>query len=394
MAQLGWHRGTGGGYQAYAEAVAGMRRAGHIADILGCSIAMADVRIAQGRITDAMRIYEQALELVRDGGAGVLRGTADMHVGMSEIHSERDDLQAATEHLQRSHALGAHNGLPQNPYRWRVATARVREIEGDVTAALELLDDAERVFDSDFSPVVRPVPALRARVQAAHGRLAQALAWASRRGLSPGDDLTYVGELEHITLARVLLAQHRADGSEGSLRDATGLLGRLLAAAEAGGRTGAVIEILALQALTFDARGDAAAALVSLRRAVMLAEPEGYVRVLADAGPPMAALLGALAKQGFHTGYVRRLAAAAGPRDGQRPVKQPLVDPLSDRELEVLRLLVTDLGGPEIARELSVSLNTMRTHTKNIYAKLGVNNRREAVRKGQELQLLARPSHR
>ncbi|HEX2048772.1 MAG TPA: LuxR C-terminal-related transcriptional regulator [Acidimicrobiales bacterium] len=215
-----------------------------------------------------MRIYEQALQLVSDGGV-VLRRTADMHVGMGEIHRERHDLHAAAEALRRSLALGEHNG-----------------------------------------------------------------------------------------------------------------------------RTGAVIEILVVQALARDARGDAPAALASLRRAVTLAEPEGYVHVFADEGPPMTALLQARAKESFRTDYVRRLLAAASPGDPHRPVKQPLVDPLSDRELDVLRLLASDLGGPEIARELSVSLNTIRTHTKNIYAKLGVNNRRAAVRRGQELQLFAGPRRR
>lgn len=382
------------GFQAYAESVAGMRRVGHIADVLGWSIAMADIRTAQGHLRDAMRIYQQGLQLVTDQGDLLLRGTADMHVGMGEIHFEHDDRQAATEHLQRSGELGEHNGLPQNPYRWRVAMARIREAEGDVSAAVDLLNEAEHVYNSDFSPKVRPVPAVRARLHAAHGELGEAFAWVRERGLSSEDDLSYLKEFEHITLARVLLAQYRTERSERSLPEATGLLERLLAAAEAGQRFGAVIEILVLLALAAHARGDTPAALASLQRAVTLAEPESYVRLFAVEGPPMRSLLKALAKQGSTANYVRRLLAAVSNPDETRSVKQPLIEPLSDRELDVLRLLASDLGGPEIARELLVSLNTMRTHTKNIYAKLGVNNRRAAVRKGQELQLLPRPPHR
>jgi len=126
----------------------------------------------------------------------------------------------------------------------------------------------------------------------------------------------------------------------------------------------------------------------------MLAEAEGYVRVFADEGPPMAALLKAAAKQGTARDYVRRLLAAVTGTEHGSPGKHALIDPLSERELDVLRLLGTELGGPAIARELTVSLNTMRTHTKNIYAKLGVTNRRAAVRRAADLDLLSRSRNR
>ncbi len=123
-------------------------------------------------------------------------------------------------HLRRSQELGEHTGLPQNPYRWRVAMARLREAEGDLDGALDLLDEAQRVYVGDFSPNVRPVPALRARVLVAQGRVGEALGWAREQGLSVDDDLSYLREFEHITLARVLLAQYAADRSEPPLRDA------------------------------------------------------------------------------------------------------------------------------------------------------------------------------
>lgn len=125
-----------------------------------------------------------------------------------------------------------------------------------------------------------------------------------------------------------------------------------------------------------------------------LAEPEGYVRVFADEGPPMASLLRALAKQGTAGNHVRRLLAAMGETGRGSPVKQALIEPLSERELDVLRLLGTELDGPAIARELMVSLNTVRTHTKHIYAKLAVTNRRAAVRRAQELDLVSRIPNR
>ena len=186
-----------------------------------------------------------------------------------------------------------------------------------------------------------------------------------------------------------------------SIDEAMGLLERLLRAAEEGGRTGSVIEILVLQALAHQTRGDIPAALAPLERALTLAEPEGYVRIFVGRGPAHGGLLEAAANnRGSPGSYVRRLLAAFGKTEDStaavRAARQPtgLVEPLSERELDVLRLLGTDLDGPDIARELMVSLNTVRTHTKNIYAKLGVNNRRAAVRRAEELDLLSRTRDR
>ena len=378
------------GHSAYGECMAGLRRAGYIADIFGCAIALADIWLAQGRLGEAMRTYEQALQGAAEQGGPVLRGTADMHVGMSEVHRERDNLPAATRHLLTSQELGEHLGLPQNQYRWRVAMARIRQADGDLGGALELLNEAERLYVGDMSPNVRPVPALKARVWIAQGSLGEALGWAREQGLSVDDDLSYLREFEHITLARVLLARYEGEHAERSLHEATRLLERLLLAAEEGGRTGRVIEILVLRALTHQRLGDIPAALACLERAMTLAEPEGYVRVFTDEGPAMASLLRAAAKQGTAGNYVRRLLAAAGQTGHDSPSEQALTEPLSERELDVLRLLGTDLDGPDIARELMVSLNTVRTHTKHIYAKLAVTSRRAAVRRAQELDLVSR----
>ena len=286
----------------------------------------------------------------------MLRGTADMHVGMSGLHRERNDLHAAMQHLVTSQELGEHTGLPQNPYRWRVAMARIREAHGDLDGALDLLQDAERLYVGDFFPNVRPVSAMKARVWVAQGKLDEALEWTREQGLSVADDLSYLREFEHITLARVLLARH-------AIPDALGLLERLLRAADEGARTGSVIEILVLQALGYQLQEDIAAALVPLERALTLAEPEGYVRIFVDEGPAMAALLKAAAKRRTAPEYARRLLAAFGKPENRTPVAQLLMEPLSERELDVLRLLGTDLDGPDIARQLVVSLSTLRTHT-------------------------------
>ena len=377
------------GHRAYAECTAGLYRAGHLSDTFGCAIALADIRLAQGRLGDAMRTYEQALQRAPEQGGSALRGTADMHVGMSEIERERDDLPGAREHLRRSQELGDNNGMPQNRHRWRIAMARVREAEGDLEGALELLDDAERLYVSDFFPNVRPIPALRARAWVAQGALGKAVAWARQQALSVEDDLSYLREFEHVTLTRVLLAQYTKERAESSLDEAIRLLARLLHAAEEGERTGSLIEILVLLSLAHQIRGDVSGALVPLERALTLAEPEGYVRIFVDEGPLMAAVLGAAVEREIAPQYARRLLTALATPDHRTPAPQVLIDPLSERELDVLRLLGTDLGGPGIARELVVSLHTVRSHTKKIYAKLGVNNRREAVRRAEELDLIS-----
>jgi LuxR family transcriptional regulator, maltose regulon positive regulatory protein len=380
------------GHRRYLACAANLERAGYISDVVGCAISLADIRIAQGRLGDALATYEQGLERATPLGAPVVRGAADMHTGIAELFLERNELDATANHLGASAELGWPAALEQNPYRWRVAMARFRMAEGDLDAALGLLEEADDQYVSHFLPQVRPVAALRARVRLRQGRLAEAQRWASDAGLSSDDDLVYLREFEHITLARVLLARSIQDRP--SLAPAAGLLDRLLRAADNGSRIGSVVEVLVLQALESQIRGDVPAALAPLARALTLAEPEGYVRLFVDEGTQMAALLQAAAKRGLAPTYVRALQSAFRPGEHRGHIDQALIEPLSEREVDVLRLLATDLDGPDIASELVVSLHTVRSHTKSIYAKLGVNNRRAAVSRAAELDLLSRARDR
>jgi LuxR family maltose regulon positive regulatory protein len=239
--------------------------------------------------------------------------------------------------------------------------------------------------------------------------LGEGLDWAREQGLSAEDDLSYLREFEHITLARILLARYQSDGSESSIREAIGLLARLLKAAEDGGRMGSAIEILVLQALANQMRGDIPAALLPLERALTLAEPEGYIRIFLDEGEPIRLLIADYRlriekqKHGQDHRLViytdKLLAAFSQPMGGSQSTtnkqksaishqQSTMIEPLSQRELEVLRLFKTELSGPEIARELVVALSTVRTHTKSIYSKLNVNSRRAAVKRAAELGLI------
>ncbi|MBL8055289.1 MAG: hypothetical protein JNK29_01260, partial [Anaerolineales bacterium] len=381
--------------QGYREGMAQLERAEHFADVLGCSLALADMQIAQGRLPAAKQTFTRALQLAPDRGLPALRGTADMYVGLSELHREHNELEAAAQFLQRAEALGDHLGLPQNPYRRRVARARLQAVQGDLDSALASLDEAERRYVGDFSPNVRPIAALKARLWLKQGRLDEAQGWVRAQGLAADDNPSYLREFEHLTLARVLLAHYQASHASAMLDAAQRLLGRLQQAAEAGGRTGSVIEALLLQALAGHARGDLAAT-APLERALRLAEPLGYVRLFLDEGQALAPLLRAAAG-GRRPGLAAQLLAAlepepqpsAGPAPASPPrIGQPLIEPLSQRELEVLRLFRADLSGPEIARELVIALSTLRTHTKRIYGKLNVNSRRAAVSRATELGLI------
>lgn len=389
-------------HQSYADGMAQLQQAGHIADAIGGAIVLADIRLAQGRRQQARRTYELGLQLAREHGSPAMRGTADMYVGLSELEREQNNLQAAAQYLLKSKAQGEHTGFPQHPHRWRVAMARLQQTQGNLSEALDLLDEAERVYTSDFSPNLQPIAARKTRVWLAQGRLAEALGWVRERGLSVDNNLSYLREFEHITLARVLLAHGQSDRRSTSIRDAIGLLERLLTAARHGERSGSVIEILVVLALAHQLYGDITATFGPLEQALTLAEPEGYVRIFLDEGVPMTQLLRAAADHGLKPGYLDKLLASVEPDQHRRaggsplpdrlvptpPAAASLIEPLSQRELDVLRLFKTDLSGPEIARELVVALSTVRTHTKSIYSKLNVSSRQAAVNRATELGLI------
>ena len=243
------------------------------------------------------------------------------------------------------------------------------------------------------------MPAERARLALANGDVDTAVRWARARGLAAEDEPSYPREREYLVLARVLLAQDRPDR-------ALELLERLHAQAATQGRTGSVIQVRTLQSLARSAGGDQAGALAALAEALALAAPEGYLRVFVDEGPPMVALLRQLL-----AGRRQEGPAAAGdlPRDhlarlvdafeqAGLPVRPPvrrggmvvagLVEPLTERELEVLRLLATGASNRAVAKELVVTLDTVKRHVSHLFSKLEVANRTQAVARARELGLL------
>ena len=401
---LGLAQYTSGDLEAAERSLAdfhtNLRKTGDILTLIGITFLLADIRVALGRLHEAESSYQQTLRLATGQGEPMPLGTADLYRGLGELYVERGDLEAAAQYLLTSQKLGEQTATTDWPHRLCVSQARLKEAQGDLDGALALLDEAERVYIRGPLPDVRPVAALKARVWLKQGRLAEAQGWAREQGLSVDDDIRYTREFEHITLARVLIAAGKSDREAGSLDEAARLLGRLLQAAEAGRRMGSVIEILLLQALAFQAQDNLPHALAALERALALAEPEGYVRIFVDEGEAMRLLIEKQSRNRDHplSGYADKLLAAftqpvAAPKSAHPPSeirsksKSDMIEPLSERELEVLKLLRSELSGPEIAQQLIVSLNTLRTHTKNIFNKLGVNNRRAAIRRAEELDL-------
>ncbi len=380
--------------ETFTQAVASLHAAGNLVDELSSTVVLADMWVAAGRPSTAHRLYERALQVSKTHEGSVLRATPDLLVGLAEIDYELGDLDSAKQHLERAAALGEGAAMTEGRYRWFVAMGRVADTEGHPHEAITLLDQAEQLYRPGFFPDLRPIAAMKARVWINHGNLSQAADWARQRGVSATDDAAYLSEFDHLTLVRLLIAQHRAHPDTGALGQAARLLDRLHEAAESSGRAGSLVEIRMMKALAQDALGHRPQALQSLGEAWTRApEPDGYARLFLDEGTPMVELLHSAGHEGVAGGHARRLLSlgrSARPEAGDsgQPPSPWSPESLSERELQVLRLLDTELSGPQIARELFVSHNTLRTHTKHIFTKLEVTTRRAAVRRARERGLM------
>ena len=363
---------------------------------------LGQVQRARGRLAAALRTYGQALEIATDGGRP-LPAAGMAQVGMAEVLYERGELAAALDHAaegirqcrQLTYTLPLLAGL--------AVLARTRQALGDAPGALDAVTEAEQVEPSAaVVGLLDPVPALRAQLALAHGDVASARGWVQACGLAAGDPPSYPRERGHLVLVRVLLAEQAP-------AQALGLLERLGDLAAVQGRTGSLIEVRVLQALALAAQGEERGALAALAEALALAAPEGYIRVFLDEGAPLAALFDRLSPTGrrapsdaasLPAAYLDRLreafhpagssARAAGRRAAAPvPASMPdLVQPLSERELEVLGLLAAGRSNREIAEELVVALDTVKKHVSHVLDKLGAANRTQAVAHARELGLL------
>jgi LuxR family maltose regulon positive regulatory protein len=398
---LGWAYRFSGDLEAAGRALAEASTIGQASGNLYLAVASASRAahglVLAGKLYQAAETYHDALQMATLKGGGRLPVAGYALVYLGGVHREWNDLDTAARYLTEGIDLCGQVGYILDQVVGYVGLARVRQAQGHPGDAREALLEADHLSlrMKGYVYARRWVEDCQVRLWLAEGNLDAAVRWADQSGLRPDDEASFVRELERIILARVLVARGRDQTGERYLANALDLLARLLEAAEAAGWMGKAIEILALQALAFQGQGDSDRALVALGRALWLAEPHGYVRTFVDEGPPMARLLREAVAHGVAPGYAGQLldgfeAGESEPaEDLLAPAPTPaLVDPLTDRELEVLRLLRTDLSGPEIAEELVVSSNTIKTHIKHIYSKLNVHSRYEAVVRARELDLL------
>jgi LuxR family maltose regulon positive regulatory protein len=407
LAETHWLRGElGEAERAMADVVAERVAAGEGYLAMRVCYDHGEVQRAQGQLGAVQRTYQRALENAsKFGQQPPPAGMA--HVGLAEVLYERGELAAAYEHATQAVALCRHLAFIQPLATGFAILARIRWAQGDETGALEAIGQAERVrLSPQMVALYNPVPAWRARLLLARGEVAAAARWAGERGLRAADEPTYPRERDYLALARVLLAEHAP-------ARALGLLDRLHSQAATQQRTGSLIEVMALRALALADGGDQAAASASLAEALALAAPEGYVRVFADEGAPMARLLGRLAAA-QRTGrvvfpsavpqrYLERLMRAfqpAAPAGAAPPATRDtagiaeLAESLSGRELEVLRLLAAGRSNQQIADELVVTLATVKKHVGHILGKLAAANRTQAVARARVLGLLRLARHR
>ncbi|MEL6408128.1 MAG: LuxR C-terminal-related transcriptional regulator [Chloroflexota bacterium] len=356
-----------------------MWQIGEYGDAMGIAFVLAEIRTTLGQLTNAFATVEHTLQIAIRMEPPPSYGIPDLYRSLGELHLARGEIDTATHHLTTAEKLGAYSTLTNWEYRLYSALADLRLAQGDYDTALELLDEAASVITSAPLPIPRAIEARKATIWLRQGNVDTAQTWAQHVPLDA--DLTYLNEFEYTVRAHVLLVRD-------ALPQALNLLSRLEANAQSGNRIGNLISIHILQALAHNVRKDQEMVLSALQLALEYAAPHGYMRPFLDVGAPLQELLKTAQKYQLTPDFSQRLQTIMAQAPTKSPARQNLMEPLSKREQDVLRMLHTELSGPEIARELMISLNTMRTHTKNIYSKLSVNSRHSAVRRAQELDLL------
>ncbi len=360
-------------------------KAGNVIFAVASGSGLADILFLQGNLQEAKRTLEESLILAgkHEAARSVI---ANHYIGLAMfIHELGDDDDAAKRYFDEGVRLAEQSTLVDTAYRIQIAQAQFMAFDREFDNALEALEEARRAYTETPIPETQPVEALMARIHLQQGQLAKAQAWAKERNLSVDAEIFYLREFELLIFARVLLAEEKPN-------DALTLLARLLDAAEDDDRTGSIIAILITQALAYQASGDNASAVISLIRALRLAEPEGYLRIFVREGEALTNLL-----QNIESKYGQRILAAfsagqvssySGQDQANVHERGGLVDPLSERELEVLHLIAEGLKNQAIADKLFISLHTVKIHARRIYAKLGVSSRTQAVAKAKEIGIL------
>ncbi len=381
--------------EAFAEAAELGRAANHAYGTLTAMVWQARVQAERGRLREADDAFRRALRFVTEEGVGLLPAAGLAYIGMGPLLYERNDLDGAERELRRGMELAERTRETSNLVWGYNTLSRVKWARGDEEGAFEIAREAERIARSAGADLEIAVATARmARLRLARGEQAEATALEQERAKNAnhGVDgaMTVARMVDRITSARLLHAQGRYD-------EALRLLEELQGAADAAGRTGDLIKVLALQALTLWAWNKKGRAVGTLTRALTLAEPEGYVRTFVDEGEAMGALLSATleARQRGHPDagrvparYLAKLLAALAQEAATPRADERLPEPPSERELEVLAFIAAGKTNVEIARELFVSTSTVKTHVNNLYRKLGAHSRTQAIARARALDLI------
>ena len=375
----------GEAHRAFSEAVDAGREEDGIRFAIGPIVSnLAEIQFLQGHLRLAWQTCQQAVEIgTVDGQRHATTGFAGLE--RAKISYEWNDLEAAERNVLEGLELLRRGGIGEHFGNMHAVLAQIRQAQGDRAGARSAILEAVQITESArIRRLSIQALAYQTRIWLAQGELELARRWARDYGQT--GETEYLREFEDLTLVRVMLAEDQP-------AEALALLDSLLRGAVAAGRGGRVIEVLALRSLARQAQGQTTRALDDLARALELAEPESFVRTFVDEGDPMATLLRQAASQGIAPAYASRLLSAfrasesRGPTGLSLPV-QPLVEPLSKRELEVLDLLAEGLTNAEIAQRLVVSVPTVKSHTRSIYGKLGVHSRKQAVAQSRKLGIL------
>ncbi len=360
---------------------------------------LGQIRCFRGELDAALEAYGELLKIAEfpSGMSSLVAGIG--HVGIAEVRYQRGELAGARRELAVGLPLCRQLTDTQALATGLGTLAWIQQAEGDTAGASATMAEAEGAGPSPaVADLLNPAPAQRARLLLAQGDLGAAVRWTEAKGLSPGDDPAYPREREYLVLVRVLIAQ-------GHSGPALGLLQRLLDAAYRQGRAGSVIQIRLQRALALAATGELRAAAQELTETLVLAAPQGFIRVFADEGAPMTRLLGLVFEnrrderdqwRGLPLAYLAAVRRACEPPDvaqlpvGRAGVSLPgLVEPLTPREMEVLELLAVGAPNQRIAERLVVTLDTVKKHVTHVLAKLGAANRTEAVVRARELGLIS-----
>jgi len=404
-------------YETFSNLISRLHSYGRFSDTISATFILADIKAIQGCLTDAAELYENASNLASKETLAD-SGMAFLYLGLSNLHCAWGDYELALQNVEKSIELNKKAPLQLCRYRIALARANIKQSLGDLHGTLEELNKAEQLYYRNILPEYQTVSALKARVWIKQGRLNDAQAWARKQQLSVTDELSFAHEFDHLTLARLLLAQHRKEGLESALNQAHGFLARLNAAAKAGNRFGRLIEILILQSLAHQAGHATNNALKTLTQALDLAEPEGFMQIFVGEGKPLQSLLRAAEAKEIMPDYVRKIlktfeinqqhakksASFAQPRStihsttdstaitttsiATTPLNDTLLEPLSQRELKVLQLVAQGLSNREIGERLCLALDTVKGLNRRIFSKLQVQRRTEAVAKARSLNLL------